>query len=444
MNLRLQPFVIIAILCCFYPLTTVCGQTFLDRQSEDDFRVVSYNMFWDELFRDAEGLMELERLIDAVDADVYNFQEAAETSAADATAWFNALAPLPDGRSWEVHKGRNQLIISRHPLSMQQTNVPGGIRRIAMALVDLPDSSFENDLFLLNNHFPCCDNETGRQIEANAIADWLQDAITTGGNFDLPPETAISVLGDLNIVGGPVPLDTLIDGNNGLAPDWDGTSLADARPVHNATGVDEWTWRDDGSGFPPGVLDFVLYTDSVLEVSHSYVLNPSTMLPADLQASGLLETDFKLNKSASSTRYDHLPLIVDFSPNTASALPGDFDSDGNVGVIDLDQYSGRIGEQALGDLAQLDLVQDGVIDDNDAIYHYEFLIETSNGGIGTCAGDINLDGNVDVLSDAFTFVANLGQPATSWSQGDFNFDQVVDVLGDAFLLIENLSKADSF
>ena len=261
-----------AIFSCFVLLTsTGWGQTFLDRQNEDDFRIVSYNMFWDELFRDEEGLEELERLIHAVDADVYNFQEVAATESATAQFWFDLIAPLPDGRSWEVHKGRNQLIISRHPLSMQQINVPGGRRGIAMALVDLPDSSFENDLFLLNNHFPCCQNETGRQVEANAIADWLQDAITSGGDFDLPPDTAISVLGDLNIVGGPIPLDTLIDGRNGLAPDWDGSSLADARPVHNGTGLDEWTWRDDGSGFAPGVLDFVLYTDSVLDVSHSYV-----------------------------------------------------------------------------------------------------------------------------------------------------------------------------
>ena len=312
-----------------------------------------------------------------------------------------------------------------------------------MALVDLPDSSFENDLFLLNNHFPCCGNEAGRQVEANAISDWIQDAITVGGNFDLAPDTGISVLGDLNIVGGPAPLDTLIDGTNGLAPDWDGTSLVDARPVHNGTGSDEWTWRDDGSGFDPGVLDFVLYTDSVLDVNHSFVLNPSILPEADLQASGLLATDFKLNKASDSTRYDHLPLIVDFAASDSLfLLAGDFDADGDVDLVDLNQYSGLIGEVASGDLAKLDLDEDGFVGANDAIYLYENLVETSNGNVGTFAGDLNLDGIVDVLDDGFGFISNLNQPAVSWSQGDFNFDQVVDVVGDGFLLIQNLDRSN--
>ena len=66
------------------------------------------------------------------------------------------------------------------------------------------------------------------------------------------------------------------------------------------------------------------------------------------------------------------------------------------------------------------------------------MVETSNGGIGTAAGDINLDGVVDVLGDAFLLIANLGDSVTSWSQGDLNGDGEVDVLGDAFLLIASL------
>ena len=57
---RIQIFVLFATLFCFSPLQPGWGQTFLDRQDEDDFRVVSYNMFWDELFRDQSGIEELE------------------------------------------------------------------------------------------------------------------------------------------------------------------------------------------------------------------------------------------------------------------------------------------------------------------------------------------------------------------------------------------------
>jgi len=56
-------------------------------------------------------------------------------------------------------------------------------------------------------------------------------------------------------------------------------------------------------------------------------------------------------------------------------------------------------------------------------------------------GDINLDGSVDVLNDAFVLVSSLNVSGdTSWAQGDFNADGTVNVLGDAFILISNLGR----
>ena len=75
--------------------------------------------------------------------------------------------------------------------------------------------------------------------------------------------------------------------------------------------------------------------------------------------------------------------------------------------------------------------------------HYTDFVETSNGQVGTLAGDANLDGSVDVLSDAFALIANLGaENISSWSQGDFNGDESVDVLTDAFLLVANLGGSN--
>ena len=57
-------------------------------------------------------------------------------------------------------------------------------------------------------------------------------------------------------------------------------------------------------------------------------------------------------------------------------------------------------------------------------------------------GDANLDGQVDVLSDAFALIGNLGlSGGASWAQGDFNDDGDVDVLGDAFILIGQLGQS---
>jgi len=109
---------------------------------------------------------------------------------------------------------------------------------------------------------------------------------------------------------------------------------------------------------------------------------------------------------------------------------GDFDQDGDVDLIDLDRYIGNIGDAAAGDLAELDLDGDGTVGINDFQQHYGTLVQTSNGGNGTFAGDLNLDGTVNVLGD-------------SWASGDLNADGTVNVLGDAFLLIGNLGRSNS-
>lgn len=102
------------------------AQTFVDRQSADSFRLANYNVYFDELFQ-SSNRNELIRFVDAVDADVYAFQEAFDTSSNEARDLFDQIAPLPTG-SWQVHKGRNQLIVSRYPLSLKSTNVPSGTR----------------------------------------------------------------------------------------------------------------------------------------------------------------------------------------------------------------------------------------------------------------------------------------------------------------------------
>lgn len=124
-------------------------------------------------------------------------------------------------------------------------------------------------------------------------------------------------------------------------------------------------------------------------------------------------------------------------------LVGDFDGDEDVDVDDIDFYFGLIPSDATGELAQLDLNGDGQITLDDLTTHVETYVQTSNGQTGTFRGDLNLDGSVDVLNDAFTLVANLGNlNATSYGQGDLNVDGVVNVLGDAFVLVANLGSSN--
>jgi len=121
-------------------------------------------------------------------------------------------------------------------------------------------------------------------------------------------------------------------------------------------------------------------------------------------------------------------------------LPGDNDADFDADLADLDQYIGNIGADGTGALLLLDLDEDGIVGANDFMQHYTDLVETSNGGRGTFAGDANLSGNVDVLGDALILVTNLGSASSSWSEGDFNGDGTINVLGDALLLVGNLGR----
>ena len=121
-------------------------------------------------------------------------------------------------------------------------------------------------------------------------------------------------------------------------------------------------------------------------------------------------------------------------------MPGDFNSDGSVDAVDIDFYAGNLGSPAVGDLAQLDLDADDHITIADHDLHITTLVETSNPQSGTLIGDVNLDGAVDVLNDAFALVAGLGGSVGGYANGDLNADEQINVLGDAFRLVSNLGQ----
>ena len=121
---------------------------------------------------------------------------------------------------------------------------------------------------------------------------------------------------------------------------------------------------------------------------------------------------------------------------------GDFNESGNVDCDDIDAYLGNIGLDAIGDLAELDLVADGIINSDDVEFLVMNLVETTNDQVGTFLGDLDCNGTVDVLGDAFILVGSLGQPTASYSAGDIDLNGTVDVLGDAFVLVGNLGSTN--
>jgi len=156
--------------------------------------------------------------------------------------------------------------------------------------------------------------------------------------------------------------------------------------------------------------------------------------------SGLGEMVFFVRNTLLNSRLHFDDVSVSASP--ATGIVGDFDGDGDVDCDDLDGYVLNIDEPASGALSALDLDGDGTLTAMDANTHITTLVQTSNGQVGTFPGDLNCDGEVDVLGDAFPFVANLGTMVTSYALGDISFDGEVNVLGDAFALVANLGNSN--
>ena len=143
------------------------------------------------------------------------------------------------------------------------------------------------------------------------------------------------------------------------------------------------------------------------------------------------------NESASGVYYDTISFAV-----ASDAVVGDFNGDGLVDCDDLDGFVGNLDVDATGGLEQLDLDGDTMVTEADANQHITTLVETSNGQVGTFPGDLNCDGSVNVLGDAFVLVGSLGQTVSAYSDGDINFDGTVNVLGDAFILVGNLGSSN--
>ena len=118
-------------------------------------------------------------------------------------------------------------------------------------------------------------------------------------------------MGDFNLVGYRQQLTTFTEGDiedentfgDDYSLDWDNTSIADLFSRHSHTRMG-YTWRRDNSSFSPGKLDYVLYSDSVLDTSKHFVFNTLTMDSASLAEYGLEEMD-SYNSS------DHSPRVLD-------------------------------------------------------------------------------------------------------------------------------------
>lgn len=387
-----------------------------------DVRVMTYN-HGGNFISNPGADAEFSRILSAVDPDVVCFQEFPQTVSQTAVAGrLNAILPTPGG--WHIHFGLlggiRTVIASRFPLTMTAVDtIPASSTRgVTIALVDLPDDDYGVDLYLMGVHLKCCGNPGGsedesRQRSADAMAHWLGDARgmarPAGDHVVLPANTPILALGDFNLVGGPLPENTLLTGNiqdeatfgPDVTGDWDDTHITDLRPTDPFTGND-FTWQGN-SNFPPGRLDRIFYTDSAVVVAASFILNSNTMSPAARAATGLQPGDTLPQNSS-----DHLPVVVDLQ---LAACP-DADDDGACDADDgcpadaNKTAPGRCGCGAPETPADGDMTLDGVINGMDVSAFAEAVVTNDTGTDALCHGDFDEDGFV-TEADAPAFVLSL-------------------------------------
>lgn len=325
--------------------------TFIDKQNTSDLRVVSYNVLSDSIFENQTSTDSFARVVTALQPDVLNLQEIYDYSDTDVANLMDTILPLPNNANWYAYDRFDNVIVSKYPIIQSGPIALGG----ASALIDLPNATYAKDLLVFNDHWRCCDNESARQNEADQTVRDLDNFRNGNGIYHIANETPFVVLGDLNIVSSGQPLDTVITGNiidefnygPDSPPDWDGTSITDSNPVHNGTGSDDWTWRDDSSQFAPGTLDYILYSDSILTTANKYVLNTTIMTSSELSASGLQANDVVVDPMDGF--FDHLPLVVDFlSSFTQLSLEGDYNDDGSVDAADFTVWRDTLGQVGTG------------------------------------------------------------------------------------------------
>ena len=297
----------------------------LSREDTSLLRVMNWNALNDGLF-DPDREQNFTRILQVIKPDIIGLNEMWNSSTSQIQSKLNTILPLQTGSLNAVKLDGGNITASKYPILQNWLVYPG--QRITASLIDLPER-FGKDILVINCHFKCCGgaaNDATRQREADAIIAFILDAKTPNGVITLPTETPFVILGDLNLVGDRQQLLTLVTGEiintqlfgNGGPPDWDNTDLEDLLSMQTDKRT-AYTWREDPNSFPPGRLDYQIYSNSIINVEKDFVLQTEVMSTARLNQYGLQLLD-------SRTASDHFPKVTDYSFNLTTDVKNDYDN----------------------------------------------------------------------------------------------------------------------
>lgn len=281
----------------------------LNKKSENDLRIVSYNVLNDKIFNNSSRQY-YDRIFKATNPDILGFCEIYDHSSQQTATLMETFLPSENGQTW-YHSGVNPdiRVVSRYPIIRNQAIDGNGAFLIDLGIKKL--------VFIIA-HLPCCNNEVARQREVDNIMAFVRGVRYGISNFSVPPDSPIVIAGDMNFVGLNRQPYTMLSGdifdNNSFGPDfnpdWNETSLNDAKPL--TTGLPmTFTWNSSSS-YSAGRLDYVFYTGSVMNITNRYVLWTEGMSNQDLNR-------FNLKAQDITRASDHCPVVVDFDLSTASS-----------------------------------------------------------------------------------------------------------------------------
>ena len=300
----------------------------LARRAPGDLRVLTYNVLGDGLFRE-ELEPQYRRLLAAIDPDVVAVQEVYRHDAGAVAARMSALLPGTEWYGGGV-EGSDVAVVARLPvISTASLCARPDVPTTCNVAVHLgPGARAKAGLYVVSMHPPCCTNDIGRQVEFDLLAAHLRDVRASGA---LPPETPVVVAGDMNLVGDRRQVQTLLTGaivdvdrfGPGAPLDVDGTALADAAPPTTGRPAD-FTWINDGDTYPPGRLDYVVFSDALLEARNGFALYTPGLTPEELTHYGL--------EAGDSAVSDHLPVVQDLAARVGTSVDGALGAGGDLGL----------------------------------------------------------------------------------------------------------------
>ncbi|MEZ6242646.1 MAG: GC-type dockerin domain-anchored protein [Phycisphaerales bacterium] len=276
-----------------------------DRAPCADFRLASLNTLNTGFQDQTPGLL---RVVDSVDADVYCFVEEYGGSATAVMNVLNSIDPTENGLPWNVRKNNDCVIASQHTL----VSAPSYDNSYVAAVVDM--GSPARSVLVLAIHPKCCgsigSSEDLRRIEQAGFMlqtiDEVRNALPASPLFPYR-DAPVIVAGDWNLVGSRTPLDMLTD------PSLPGVEWLHI-PKIGADDATTWQANSAGTAYPPGILDYIVFSADKLGVLNRFVLDSRLLSPSQLAALGLQAGD--------SGASDHDMLVADFAfPSPADLAP---------------------------------------------------------------------------------------------------------------------------